>query len=128
MIAAILSFFIVFFSFNFFMISYQTNGITRLVMSTPLSLFETAIEMLDINEEVGPHFNKEELENNLTSYFNYHLPRYTNHHSLNFYYYNIADHSIDMDDECQAVEVKVEAELILSNRYQKTMCYEIRSN
>ena len=128
MITAILSFFVVFFSFNFFMLSYQANGINRLVMSMPLSLFETAIEMLDINEEEGPYFNKEELEDNLTSYFDFHLPRYTNYYSLNLYYYNIIDHSIDMDDECQAVEVKVETDLILFKHYAKTMYYEIRSN
>ena len=128
MVSAIISFVIVFFSFNFFMLSYQANGINRLVMSMPLSLFETAIEMLDINEEEGPYFNKEELENNLTSFFDYHIPRYTDNYSVNYYYYNIADHSIDMDDECQAVEVKVEADLILFKRYTKTMYYEIRSN
>ena len=128
MITAILSFFVVFFSFNFFMLSYQANGINRLVMSMPLSLFETAIEMLDINEEEGPYFNKEELEDNLTSYFDFHLPRYTNDYSLNLYYYNIIDRSIDMDDECQAVEVKVETDLILFKHYAKTMYYEIRSN
>ena len=72
MIAAILSFFVAFLSFNFFMLSYQTNGINRLVTSMPLSLFETAIEMLDINDSEGPHFNKEELESNLTSFFDYH--------------------------------------------------------
>ena len=110
------------------MLSYQANGINRLVMSMPLSLFETAIEMLDINEEEGPYFNKEELEDNLTSYFDFHLPRYTNDYSLNLYYYNIIDRSIDMDDECQAVEVKVETDLILFKHYAKTMYYEIRSN
>ena len=128
MIAAILSFFVAFLSFNFFMLSYQTNGINRLVTSMPLSLFETAIEMLDINEADGPHFKKEELESNLTSYFDFHLKRYTNHYSLDYYYYNIGDHSIDMDDECQAIEVKVQADLILFKHYTKTMDYEIRSN
>ena len=110
------------------MLSYQANGINRLVMSMPLSLFETAIEMLDINENDGPHFNKEELEDNLTSYFSYHLPRYTDSYALSFYYYNIGDHSIDMDDECQAIEVKVETDLVLFKHYTKTMDYEIRSN
>ena len=128
MIAAILSFFVVFFSFNFFMLSYQVNGINRLVTSMPLSLFETAIEMLDIDEANGPYFNKSELENNLTSFFDYHIPRYTNDYSINYYYYNISDHSIDMDDECQAVEVTVNTELFLSKHYQKTMHYEIRRN
>ena len=128
MIAMIISFFVVFLSFNFFMVSYQINGINRLVVGAPLSLFETAVVLLDIDDELGPHFDKEILEDNLTSFFDYHLPRYTNEYSVSFYYYNTDDHSLDMSDEPQAVEATISAELVLSKRYQKTMFYEIRSN
>lgn len=128
MIAMLISFFVVFLSFNFFMVSYQINGINRLVIGAPLSLFETAVVLLDIDEENGPYFDKEILEDNLTSYFDYHLPRYTEDYSVSFYYYNTANHSLDMSDEPQAVEATISAELVLSNHYQRTMFYEIRSN
>ena len=128
MIAMLISFFVVFLSFNFFIMSYQINGINRLVVGTPLSLFETAVVLLDIDEEKGPYFDKEILEDNLTSFFDYHLPRYTNQYHISFYYYNISDHSLDMSDEPQAVEATIKAELVLSKHYQKTMFYEIRSN
>ena len=128
MVAMIISFFVVFLSFNFFIVSYQINGINRLVVGAPLSLFETAVVLLDIDDELGPHFDKEILEDNLTSFFDYHLPRYTNEYSVSFYYYNTNDHSLDMSDEPQAVEATISAELVLSKHYQKTMFYEIRSN
>ena len=128
MVAALISFFVVFLSFNFFMMSYQVNGINRLVVATPLSMFETAIVLINIDEDEGPYFDKEILEDNLTSYFDYHLRRYTNQYDVTFYYYNIADHSLNMSNEPRAVEVTVEAELALSKLYQKTMFYEIRSN
>ena len=128
MIMAIISFFVALLSFNFFMISYQTSGLNRLVMSMPLSLYETAINMFDVENEEGPYFDKEILIDNLTSYFDYHIYKYTDDYSLSLYYYNISDHSIDMDDECRAVEVKVETTLILYKHYEKTMFYEIRSN
>ena len=128
MIAMLISFFVVFLSFNLFMVSYQINGINRLVVGAPLSLFETAVVLLDIDEELGPHFDKEILEDNLTSFFDYHLPRYTSEYSVSFYYYNISDHSLDMSSEPQAVEATISAELVLSKHYQKTMFYEIRSN
>ena len=128
MVAMIISFFVVFLSFNFFMMSYQINGVNRLVLGAPLSLFETAINMYNIDESVGPTFDKELLEDNLTSYFAYHLPKYTDIYSLDFYYYNPEDHSLDMDDETKAVEVSVNAELMLTKHYSKTMFYEIRSN
>lgn len=128
MIAMIISFFVVFISFNFFMISYEINGINRIVMSAPLSLYETTINLFDIDEDEGPYFDKEILEDNITSYFDYHLPRYVDDYDLSFYYYNPSNHSLDMDDECRAVEVTISAELVLATHYQKTMFYEIRSH
>ena len=128
MIAMFISFFVAFLSFNFFMVSYQINGINRLVMSAPLSLFETALVLLDIDEDNGPYFDKYILEDNLTSYFDFHLPRYTDDYDLSFYYYNSEDHSLDMGEEVRAVEVTLNAELVLSKHYEKTMFYEIRSN
>ena len=94
MVAIFISFFVVVLSFNFFMISYQINGINRLVLSAPLSLYETALNLFEIDEDVGPTFDREILEDNITSYFNYHMPRYTNDYTLSFYYYNPIDHSI----------------------------------
>ncbi|MBQ6730566.1 MAG: hypothetical protein IJR08_01490 [Bacilli bacterium] len=127
MVAMLISFIVVFLSFNFFMVSYQINGVNRLITGAPLSLFETAIVLYDI-EENGPYFDKEILEDNLTSFFDYHLPRYVSQYSLSFYYYNIENHSINMTDEPKAVEVTFQAELVLDKHYQKTMYYEIRSN
>ena len=128
MIAIFISFFIIVHSFNFFVMSYQINGINRLVLSAPLSLFETAIDLFEIDEDVGPVFDKDLLEDNITSYFDYHMPRYTDDYSLSFYYYNPSDHSIELSDEAKAVEVYVNASLALSYQYEKTMYYEIWSN
>ena len=128
MIAMFISFFVAFLSFNFFMVSYQINGINRLVMSAPLSLFETALVLIDIDENDGPYFDKVILEDNLTSYFDFHLPRYTNAYDVSFYYYNTMDHSLYLGDEPKAVEVTLSANLFLQKHYQKTMFYEIRSN
>ena len=128
MIAIFISFFVVVLSFNFFMISYQMNGINRLVLSAPLSLFETAINLFDIDEEIGPTFNKEILVDNITSYFDYQMSRYTSDYSLSFYYYNPSDHSLELSENTKAVEILVKAELAVSYHYEKTMYYEIWSN
>ena len=128
MINMIISFLVVTLSFNFFMMSYQVNGLNRLVMNAPISLFETAIELMDINEDNGPIFNKETLENNLTSYFDFSLPHYTDEYEVNFYYYNPSDHSVCLNEKAKAVEVSVSASFIFAFQYQKTMFYEIRSN
>ena len=128
MVCMIISFFVVVLSFNFFMMSYQINGINRLVMSAPISLYETAINMFDIDEEEGPSFDKEILEENITSYFDFHMPRYTNDYDLDFYYYIPSNHSLDMSDDPKAVEVTLDSTIVLFYHYQKTMYYEIWSN
>ena len=128
MINMIISFLVVVLSFNFFMMSYQVNGVNRLVMNAPIALFETSLELLDINESNGPIFNKQILENNLTSYFDYSLPHYTDDYEVSFYYYNPSDHSVCLDEKCHAVEVKVSAAFIFMYHYEKTMFYEVRSN
>lgn len=128
MVTIIISFLVVVLSFNFFMMSYQINGINRLVMSAPMSLYETAINVFEIDEETGPYFDKEILEENITYYFTFHMPRYTEDYQLDFYYYNPIDHSLDMNDEAKAVEVTINANIILYYHYQKTMYYEIWRN
>jgi hypothetical protein len=128
MVTIIISFLVVVLSFNFFMMSYQINGINRLVMSAPMSLYETAINVFEIDEETGPYFDKQILEENITYYFSFHMPRYTDDYELEFYYYNPIDHSLDMNDEVKAVEVTINANIILYYHYQKTMYYEIWRN
>ena len=128
MVSIFICLFIVVLSFNFFMVSYQINGINRLVMSIPLSLFETAINMFEIDEDIGPAFDKEILLDNLSSYFDYNFVKYTDEYGLNLYYYKPSDHSLDMSDNPKAVEVTVTAKIVLNNYYQKEMFYEIRSN
>ena len=116
------------FSFNFFVMSYQINGINRLMIAMPISFYETSINFLNIDESVGPGFDKDTLESHIKSYFAYSMERYMSDYKLKFYYYNPFDHSICLSLYCPAVEVELKANLILNYRYVKTMHYEIRSN
>lgn len=128
MIAFFISLLTVILSFNFFMMSYQMNGINRLVLNVPLSLFETAINVYEINESSGPYFIKRDLENNITYYFDYHMSKYVDNYTLRFYYYHIEDHSIDMSSTPKAVDVTLRTTVAMYTPYEKTMFYEIRSN
>ena len=53
-------------SFNFFMISYQVNGINRLVYGVPVSLFETSLNLYGVDENNGAFFIKDTLEEKTT--------------------------------------------------------------
>ena len=128
MVTIFIALFIIVFCFKFFMISYQMNGISRLVYGVPITLFEASVNMLAIKEDEGVTFNRSLLENNLTSYFDYSMHNYVNEYTLDFYYYNPEDYSYCTATNCSAVEVTVKADLILNYRYKKTLFYEIRSN
>lgn len=128
MIAIFIAFVVALLSFNCFMISFQINGVNRLVLGAPTALFETAIDMLNIDMVYGPTFDQNTLESNLTSYFAYSMPNFTDDYSLSFYYYNPENHAVCLFKKCQAVEVTVSANLVLNYHYQRTMFYEIRSN
>ena len=123
----IISFFIAVLSFNFFIISYQINGVNRLVLGAPSSLYEAAINLFDLNEGETPYFDKEILYENINHYFAYSMPRFTNDYEIGLYYYNPSDGSICLEDKCYAVEVTIKATLSLNYKYQRTMFYEIRS-
>ena len=116
------------FCFNFFMISYQMNGINRLFCSVPIALIESSVNKLDLSEDNVPYFDKETLENKLTSYFANSMKNYVDDFALDFYYYNPSDHSFCTSDICHAFEATLKTDLILNYHYEKTLYYEIRSN
>lgn len=128
MVLMFIALFIAVISFNFFMMSYQINGVNNLVLAMPISLYETSMNMMNIKDNVGPSFDKNVLEERIRTYFAFSMNKYTDNYSINFYYYNPFDYSVCLSDSCHAVEVKVNATLILNYRYSKTMYYQIRSN
>ena len=127
MATLIISFFIIVLSFNFFTISFQINGINRLVLGAPMSLFETSIELFGLADDEKPWFNKQILESNIIDYFDYSMPNFTDDYDISFFYYNPANGSICWGNKCYAVEICVDATLMLSYPYSRTMFYEIRS-
>lgn len=127
MIVIFISLFIVVMSCNFFTISFQINGINRLVLATPIALFETSVVLFDLSNDESPYFDKQILEDNINSYFDFSLPRYSQDYDISVSYYNQEDHSICLSDKPEATEITIQATLDFSFEYQKTMYYEIRS-
>ena len=64
----------------------------------------------------------------LTSYMNNSLYRYTDHFSLDLYYYVQEDYSICRSEFCDAVEVTLNARITLFDDYSKTMRFYIHKN
>ncbi len=126
MIVAFLSLLSFILSFQLFMITTNLTAINRIVITTPLALFETAIPLVNNEEEIPLYFDKRTLEDNLSVYYENSLDKYTKKVSLDFYYYHQEDDSYCVDDQCNAVEVNISAIVILNYSYHRVMFYEIK--
>lgn len=115
-------------SLHFFSFTYRINGINRVMYNIPISIFEVGIPLAQEIEEPVMYYDKVYLENELTSYIEKSIYKYTDKYTLSFYYYNQSDYSICRGDYCTAVEVTLKAQITLFNDYSKTMRFFIQKN
>ena len=113
--------------FMIFTISFQINGVNRVFVNTPKSIFEVSIPVV-AEDEFNPYFKKETLNKYLTYYYNKTILMYVDSYEINYYYYNLDDHSMCLTNYPKAVEVTLTCETAFSYQYTKTIFYEIRSN
>lgn len=118
----LLSLMILIMSFNLFTISYQVNGINRVVIHTPIAYFEVSIPLANSDEL---YFDKVKLEERLMNYYSKSIEKYTHKYNVNFYYYNLEDESVCLGDKCRGVEITVDAGLMFYYSYTRTMFYQI---
>lgn len=112
-------------SFNAFAITYQANGINRVVVSTPIPLLEKYVELYGENSLL---INIKEGKKALEKYYNQNLSKYTPNYTLTYYPYNAGNGSYCVHTHCSAIEVRVEATLSFNFRYDKTFYYEVKNN
>ena len=115
-------------SLQFFSFTYRINGINRAVYNIPISIFEASIPLVQDTSDPKIYFDKQYLDDYLTSYFDKVIYRYTDRYSLNYYYYVQDDYSICRSDYCDAVEVTLNARITLFSDYSKTMRFYIHKN
>ena len=115
-------------SLQFFTFTYRINGINRAVYNIPISIFEASIPLVQDAEEPKIYFDKDYLENYLTSYFDKVIYRYTDKYRILFYYYVQDDYSMCRTDYCDSVEVTLSARITLFSNYSKTMRFYVHKN
>lgn len=115
-------------SFSFFSVTYRVNGINRILYNIPVSIFESSIPLAQEVEEPIIYFSKAILENKLTSYFSSNLERYCSDYSLSFYYYNQEDYSYCSSITCDAIEINLQAEILINCQYNRTARFYIQDN
>ena len=107
------------FSFQFFILNFSIQGLNRAVVYTPIELL--TIDVTNRSDEVL--FNVDDIEEHVLSYYENTLPRYTKNYEVSFYFYNADDNSMCLSKYCDAVEITVDADLILSYKYHRVMYY-----
>ena len=115
-------------SLQFFTFTYRINGINRMMFNMPISIFEASIPLVQDTSEPILYFDREYLLNELTSYVDKSIYKYTDRYSLDLYYYDQDDYSICRGDYCNAVEVTLNARITLFDDYSKTMRFYIHKN
>ncbi len=115
-------------SFQFFTVTFQLTGINRTLYNVPISIFESSIPLAQEIDVPIMYYSKEMLEDKLTSYFDKSLERYTTSYSVDFYYYNQEDESVCRSDYCDAVEITLNAKVMVAMTYQKSARFYIQKN
>lgn len=113
------------FLFTSFTTTFRLQSINRTIMYMPVQIFETAINIVNIDETKGLYFDKQRLVANLENYFEENLPKYMKDYSYTLYYYNQKDQSICTKSKCDAVEVTVTGHYAYNFKYTRSVAYEI---
>ena len=124
MILMFLSALLMVYSAQLFSISFSLQGVNRALVNTPIELMHSAVLFSDD----GIHFNKNKFENVVLRYYENVITRYTKQYDVTFYYYNLLDGSMCIEDDCSGVEITVDCKLTFVSNYSRTMYYEIRGN
>lgn len=124
----IFSLFLTVSSFTIFVANYRVNGINRVLYHIPISIFESSIPLVQESDEPIVYYDKEILEDKLTSYFDKELQKYTKAYFVSYYYYNQDDHSLCINEYCTAVEINLNAKVLFEMRYQKKVSFYIQKN
>lgn len=112
-------------SFSSYALAFQINGINRIIVSTPVAIFETSI--YHNVDEVEPRvlMSKKLVTEKLEKFYHYELSKFTDKYEYEIYFYNKEDESMCVEDNCNAVEISFSASLIYNYQYHRTIHYEV---
>ena len=113
------------FLFSSFTISLKLQTINRAIIYMPIEIFETSIQVVNIDETENLYFDKNLLDTNVNRYLEEKLSNVMKDYSYSFYYYNQDDGSICTSGKCNAVEVTVSGHYAYNFSYSRSVNYEI---
>ena len=112
-------------SFSSYALAFQINGINRVLVSTPLTIFETSV-LHNVDEETpNVLLAKNLVRQKLDKFYSYELSKFTDKYVYEIYFYNKEDESMCVEDSCNAVEVSFDASLIYNYQYHRVIHFEV---
>ena len=112
-------------SFSSYVLAFQINGINRVLISTPLTIFETSIYHDVENETPNVLFSKKLVKEKLNKFYSYELSKFAEKYDYEIYFYNKEDGSMCVNDNCGAVEISFSASLLYDYQYHREITYEV---
>ena len=122
MILLLLSAVLVVFSGLLFSLSFSIQGLNRAIINTPIEMMYRTVAFN--NNEMK--FEKEKFEENIMSYYDSTIVRYSKSYDVDFYYYELKDGSMCLSNYCSGVEITVNCKLMMDYTFRRVMYYELR--
>ena len=105
--------------------TFKLSGINRVIITTPLSVFESSIPLIMQDEEIGLYYDQDELKKSYENYLDRELRKYTDSYEVTYYFYNTENGGYCDINNCQGVIINIEAKVMFNMTYKREMKYEI---
>ena len=114
------------FLFSSFTVSFRLQTINRVVIYTPVEIFENSISLLDVEDEDDMYFNRVKLYDGLKTYYDANLKKVFKNYNFALYYFSGDNKALCVSDRCKGVSVTVYGNYIFNFNYVRTIKYQIK--
>lgn len=129
MICIFIALFAMVIAVNMFYVSYQLCGINRIFINPPIALIESSVNMISNGDQPNLYFNKEDLIEKLTSYYDEKIEKlHVEDYTLTFTFVNPSNESYCTTSQCQGFKMKLKSELTFNLKYEREVYYKIQKN
>lgn len=114
------------FLFSSFTVSFRLQTINRVVIYTPVEIFENSISLLDVEDDDDMYFNKVQLYNGLKTYYDSNLKKVFKNYKMLIYYFAGENKALCVSERCKGVSVTITGKYLFDFNYLRTIQYQIK--
>lgn len=114
--------------FSIFSFEMKLTGLTRTILNSPKSIFETAIPLVTEDEEFDPYLLKEDVKQKYNAYLDSTVYKYVKNYDVEYYFYNIDNQGTCDIRDCKGVEISFRSNINMFYTYHYKTYFEIKRN